>query len=157
MPKGEISMQFNCCGVPTASRGFSAAGKRISRPLSIRITTHPATYAAEEALSVKVLMPLLDYRLFIHFRKRLRLRQLRDFQPTRLAQFDLGLDLEHCFTAAVADMDVNWPMFVACKTRIYTRPSQRPMAFLGSMTKWLADFNTRLASSDWRPTCRWRW
>jgi hypothetical protein len=45
----------------------------------------------------------------------LRFRQFACFQPTRLAQFDLIFEVEHSFTTAVADMDMNWAMLVAVK------------------------------------------
>src|SRR5436309_3474713 len=59
MPNGEISIRLNCSGVPCASRGFWATGKRISDTFSIAIIIWPSRNTAERALSVKVLIRLV--------------------------------------------------------------------------------------------------
>ena len=81
MPNGEISILLNCFAVPRANRGFSATGKRILAPLSIEIIMWPSRKTAERALSVNMLMPLLNDKTSMLGCKLLRLRQLPDLEP----------------------------------------------------------------------------
>jgi hypothetical protein len=60
-------------------------------------------------------MPLLNYQLFILFRKYLRFRQFADSEPIRLAQFALTFDIEYSFANAVPNVDVNQAMLVTVK------------------------------------------
>jgi hypothetical protein len=62
-------------------------------------------------------MPLLNYQLFIFFRKFFSLGQFTELEALRLAQFHLILHLEHRFATAVADVDVNRTMLVAVKEK----------------------------------------
>jgi hypothetical protein len=62
-------------------------------------------------------MPLLNYQLFIFFRKFFSFGQFAEFETLRLAQLHLIFHLEHRFTAAVTDVDVNWAMLVAVKEK----------------------------------------
>src|ERR1035437_9236294 len=116
-PNGESSMWFNCGCMPRASRGLSATGKRISAPLSMRTMICPFRCSAVTAMSVNVFMPLLNYQLFIFFRKFFGLGQFPELEALRLAQFHLMFHLEHRFAAAVADVDVNRAMLVAVKEK----------------------------------------
>src|SRR5271155_5553841 len=68
-------------------------------------------------MSVKVFMPLLNYQLFIFFRKFFSFGQFAEFEALRLAEFHLIFHLEHRFATAVADVDVNRAMFVAVKEK----------------------------------------
>ena len=106
-------MRFNCRAVPRASRGFTATGKRISAPLSMRTITKPSSQTAERAMSAKVFMPLLNYQLFIFFRKFFSPRQLAQLESLRLAEFHLIFHFKHRLAAAVTDMNVNRAVFVA--------------------------------------------
>src|ERR1035437_11062121 len=68
-------------------------------------------------MSVKVFMPLLNYQLFIFFRKFFGLGQFAELETVRLAQFYLVFHFKHRFAAAVADVDVNRAMVVAIKEK----------------------------------------
>jgi hypothetical protein len=62
-------------------------------------------------------MPLLNYQLFIFFRKFFGLGQFAELEALRLAQLNLVFHVENRFPAAVADMDMNWAMVVAVKEK----------------------------------------
>jgi hypothetical protein len=62
-------------------------------------------------------MPLLNYQLFIFFRKFFGFGQFAEFDSLRFAQFDLFLHVKHCFTATIADVNVNWAVLVAVKEK----------------------------------------
>jgi hypothetical protein len=62
-------------------------------------------------------MPLLNYQLFIFFRKFFSFGQFAELETLRLAQFHLVFHLEHRFAAAVTDVDVNRAMLVAVKEK----------------------------------------
>ena len=62
-------------------------------------------------------MPLLNYQLFIFFRKFFSFGQFAELESLRLAQFHPIFHLEHHFAAALADMDVNRAMLVAIKEK----------------------------------------
>jgi hypothetical protein len=62
-------------------------------------------------------MPLLNYQLFIFFRKFFSFGQFAELESLRLAQFHLVFHLEHSFAAAVADVDVNGAVLVAVKEK----------------------------------------
>jgi hypothetical protein len=53
----------------------------------------------------------------ICFRKFFGFGQFTEFESLRFAQFDLFFHVKYCFTAAVADMDVNWTVLVAVKEK----------------------------------------
>ncbi len=65
-------------------------------------------------------MPLLDYKGSMSARKLLRMGQLSNFKADRFSKFDNRLDAEHGFASAVADVDVNGPMFVTIKEETIT-------------------------------------
>src|SRR5208283_1932484 len=113
MPYGEISIRPNCAGVPCASRGFPATGKRISLPLTMVIMIWPSRKTADRALSIKTLMPLLNNKPLMLSRKRLGLRQLSHLKPLRLAQFHSLLHFENCLPPAVANVNMYGPVLVA--------------------------------------------
>src|SRR4051794_40908442 len=102
-------MFCNCEGVPLARRGFSATGNRSSLPLSMEMTMNPSSKRADRAISVKVLMPLLNDKRLIGARKLLGTGQLPHLQAHGLAQLDHGFDIEDRFTGTVAHMDVDGP------------------------------------------------
>jgi len=60
-------------------------------------------------------MPLVDNKLPVRFSKLVRPRKLTHFQADRFAKLDVAFDIEHRFPAAIANMNVNGPMFVAVK------------------------------------------
>jgi hypothetical protein len=62
-------------------------------------------------------MPLLNYQLFMFFRKSFSFGQFAELETLRLAQFNLIFQIEHRFTTAVADVDVNRAMLVAVKEK----------------------------------------
>jgi hypothetical protein len=62
-------------------------------------------------------MPLLNYQLFICFRKFFGFGQFPEFEPLRFPQFDLFFHVKYRFTAAVADMNMNWAVLVAVKEK----------------------------------------
>jgi hypothetical protein len=62
-------------------------------------------------------MPLLNYQLFIFFRKFFSFGQFAQLQSLGLAQFNFAFHLEHRFAAAVADVDMNRAMLVAVKEK----------------------------------------
>jgi hypothetical protein len=62
-------------------------------------------------------MPLLNYQLFIFFRKFFGFGQFAEFESLRFAQFDLFFHVKHRFATAVADMNVNWAVLVAVKEK----------------------------------------
>jgi hypothetical protein len=62
-------------------------------------------------------MPLLNYQLFIFFRKFFSFGQFTELEALRFAQFHLLLHLEHRFATAVADVDVNRTVLVAVKEK----------------------------------------
>src|SRR5438105_1732496 len=80
-------MLLSCSAVPWARRGFSAAGKRSSTPLSRTTKIKPSRKPAERGVSVKALMPLLKDKFSILFRKLLGARKFMHLQSERLAQF----------------------------------------------------------------------
>src|SRR2546421_12376435 len=112
-PNGESSILFNWAGVAWASRGFSDVGKRSSAPLCRTTKIKPSRNPAERGVSIKVLMPLVDNKLPVPFSKLVGPGELAHFQAERFAKFDAVLNVEHGFAAAIANMDVNRPMFVA--------------------------------------------
>jgi hypothetical protein len=63
-------------------------------------------------------MPLLNYQLFIFFRKFFGLGQFAELETLRLAQFYLVFHFKHRFAAAVTDVDVNRAMVVAVKEKL---------------------------------------
>jgi hypothetical protein len=63
-------------------------------------------------------MPLLNYQLFIFFRKFFSFGQFAQLESLGFAQLDLIFHIEHRFAAAVADMDVNRAMLVAVKEKL---------------------------------------
>ena len=62
-------------------------------------------------------MPLLNYQLFICFRKFFGFGQFAEFESLRFAQFDLFFHIKHRFATAVADMNMNWVVLVAVKEK----------------------------------------
>jgi hypothetical protein len=63
-------------------------------------------------------MPLLNYRLSMHFRKHLCFGQFADLETVGFAQFHFDFHVEHRLTAAVTDMDVDWAVLVAVKEKL---------------------------------------
>jgi hypothetical protein len=97
-------MWLSCFSVPLASRGFSATGNLISAPLSIATMIEPSRKQAERAVSLKVFMPLLYYKLLVLFGKLLGLRQFPDLQSLGFTQRDFVFDIEDG-TALLAGRD----------------------------------------------------
>jgi hypothetical protein len=60
-------------------------------------------------------MPLLKDKFSMLFRKLLRARKFTHLQSKRLAQFYAVFDVEDGFAAAVSNVDMHWPVFVAVK------------------------------------------
>ncbi len=114
-PKGESSMWLSWIGVPSASRGFSATGKRSSTPLSIETMMNPSWKRAVRAVSVKVFMPLLDDKPLVSTRKLFGVGQFADLQADGFSKFNRRIDVEHRFTGTVADVNVDEAMLVAVK------------------------------------------
>lgn len=66
-------------------------------------------------MSIKVLMPLIENKLPVRFSKLVRPGQLAHFQAERFTKLDAVFNIEYRFAAAIANMDVDGPMFVAVK------------------------------------------
>lgn len=64
-------------------------------------------------MSIKVFMPLLNYQLFIFFRKFFSFGLFVELEALRFAQFHVVFHAEHGFTVAMADMNVNRAVVVA--------------------------------------------
>jgi hypothetical protein len=62
-------------------------------------------------------MLLLNYQLFIFFRKFFSFGQFAELEALRLTQFHFMPHVEDRFTAAVADVDVNRAVVVAVKEK----------------------------------------
>ena len=113
-------MLLSCFAVPPANRGFSAIGKRISAPLSIETMIEPSRKQAEQAVSLKVFMPLLDYKLLVLLGKLLGFGQFVDLQSLRFAKFDFAFDIEYGFAVAVAHVHMDRAMIVTIKEKSVT-------------------------------------
>ena len=110
-------MLLSCCAVPFASLWLSATAKRISAPLSIETMIEPSLKQAERAVSLKMFMPLLDYKLLVLLGKLLRFRQFLDLQSLRFAQRDFVFNIEDGFAVAVAHVHVDRTVIVAVKEK----------------------------------------
>jgi hypothetical protein len=62
-------------------------------------------------------MPLLNYQLFIFFRKFFSFGQFTELESLRLAQLHFMFHVEHRFTAAMTDVNVNPTVVVAVKRK----------------------------------------
>jgi hypothetical protein len=60
-------------------------------------------------------MPLVDDKLLVRFGKLLRTRQLLHLQAQGFTKLDDTFDIEHCFAATVANVNMYGSMFVAVK------------------------------------------
>ncbi len=103
-------MFASCCGEPFASRGFKLGLKRISAPPIVRTTISPCSYFASFGLSAKVLevlIPRIDDKFLVSFRKYFSSRQFAHFETLRLPQLDIGSNLKNRFSCPVTNVDVN--------------------------------------------------
>jgi hypothetical protein len=62
-------------------------------------------------------MPLLNYQLFIFFRKFFSFGQFAQLETLRLTQLHVVFHIEYSFTAAKADVDVNRAVVIAVKEK----------------------------------------
>jgi len=89
------------------SRGFSETGKLTSLPLFMPTVNTSPINRPELAVSIKVLMPLPDYKLLLLPRKLFGSSQLLDLQAHGLAQLHIRLQVKDRLPAAVGHMHVN--------------------------------------------------
>jgi hypothetical protein len=75
-------------------------------------------------------MPLLKDKFSMLFRKLLGARKFTHLQSKRLAQFYAVFDVEDGFAAAVSNVDMQWPVFVAVKRRIDIRPFSKTFGMI---------------------------
>jgi hypothetical protein len=68
-------------------------------------------------MSAKVFMPLFNYHAFIFFCKFFGSGQFAFLETLRFTEFHLFSHFKHCFTSAVADVNMNWLMIVAIEEK----------------------------------------
>ncbi len=71
----------------------------------------------EQAMSAKVFMPRFNYHAFIFFCKFFGSGQFAFLETLRFTEFHLFSHFKHCFTSAVADVNMNWLMIVAIEEK----------------------------------------
>lgn len=110
-------MRLNWASVPLSKRGFPRTGKASLSPLSITTTTRPSENLADNALSIKVFIPLLKNQFLVVFRKLFRLGQLLHLQAGGLPQRNFIANPKDRFPTTMPNVNVDRRVFVAVKEK----------------------------------------